>query len=67
MEPVVDNPSILEAILFVAESPVPIEELAEVLEVGLDEVESDLQVLGERMKGGGLELRNVGGGWRLYT
>lgn len=62
-----DNPSILEAILFVAESPVPIEELAEVLEVGLDEVEGDLQVLGERLQGGGLELRNVGGGWRLYT
>jgi segregation and condensation protein B len=67
MESMMDNPSILEAILFVAESPVPIEELAEVLELPVTEVRADLDVLAERLSDRGLELRNVGGGWRLYT
>lgn len=62
-----DVPSILEAILFVAESPVPIEELAEVLELPVSEVRSELDVLADRLADRGLELRSVGGGWRLYT
>lgn len=62
-----DNASILEAILFVAESPVPIEELAEVLEVAVTDVQKELDVLADRLLDHGLELRNVGGGWRLYS
>ncbi|MFW2339178.1 MAG: SMC-Scp complex subunit ScpB [Acidimicrobiia bacterium] len=62
-----DNASILEAILFVAESPVPIEELAEVLEVAVTDVQKELDVLADRLVDHGLELRNVGGGWRLYS
>ena len=62
-----DNASILEAILFVAESPVPIEELAEVLEVAVADVQKELDVLADRLVDHGLELRNVGGGWRLYS
>ena len=62
-----DNASILEAILFVAESPVPIEELAEVLEVAVVDVQKELDVLADRLVDHGLELRNVGGGWRLYS
>lgn len=62
-----DNPSIIEAILFVAETPVPLEELSEVLELPADEVRSALDALADRLSGRGLELRNVGGGWRLYT
>lgn len=62
-----DVPSILEAILFVAESPVPIEELAEVLELPVSEVRSELDVLADHLTDRGLELRSVGGGWRLYT
>ena len=62
-----DNASVLEAILFVTESPVPIEELAEVLEVAVTEVQNELDVLSDRLVDRGLELRNVGGGWRLYT
>lgn len=62
-----DNASILEAILFVAESPVPIEELAEVLEVAVTDVQKELDVLADRLHDHGLELRNVGGGWRLYS
>ena len=62
-----DNASILQAILFVAESPVPIEELAEVLEVAVADVQKELDVLADRLVDHGLELRNVGGGWRLYS
>lgn len=60
-------PEILEAILFVAEAPVPIEELAEVLEIPIGEVEQHLQSLERLLEGRGIGLRNVGGGWRLYT
>lgn len=59
----------LEAILFVTESPVPLGELAEVLElpkheveVLLDRFQADLQ---ERESG--LVLRSTAGGWRLYS
>lgn len=62
------NPSvIIEAILFVAEEPVPIEELAEVLERPVAEIRDDLGELARRLDGSGLILREVGGGWRLYT
>lgn len=62
-----DVPAILEAILFVAESPVPLAELAEVLELPPDQVRRELDELDLRLSGRGLELRNVGGGWRLYS
>ncbi len=59
----------LEAILFVTEAPVPLEELAEVLECTreeaqglLDELAADLEA-----RGSGLVLRSRGGGWRLYS
>ena len=59
----------LEAILFVTEAPVPASELAEVLEIPKREVEELLGSLaadlGERPCG--LVLRNVSGGWRLYS
>ena len=59
----------LEAILFVAESPIPVGELAEVLEVPKAEVKTLLDHLGERLsaRGSGLVLKEVAGGWRLYT
>jgi segregation and condensation protein B len=59
----------LEAILFVAESPVPAAELSQVLEVPPDEVTEALADLGRRLSqtGSGLVLREAGGGWRLYT
>ncbi len=59
----------LEAILFVTESPVPVGELAEVLEIGVEaasELLADLEnSLSER--GSGLVLREAAGGWRLYS
>ncbi len=39
----------LEAILFVTESPVPIEELAEVLEVSKDQIQIELDALGAEL------------------
>jgi len=59
----------LEAILFVTESPIPIGELAEVLEVSTDEVSTLLEQLEAGMveRGSGLCIRNTAGGWRMYT
>lgn len=59
----------LEAILFVAEAPVPAKELAEVLEVGLADVVGMLETWAEELRGDdrGIELREIAGGWRLYT
>jgi segregation and condensation protein B len=59
----------LEAVLFVTEAPVPLGELAEVLELPKRQVEDLLiqlrQELAERESG--LVLREVAGGWRLYS
>jgi len=59
----------LEAILFVTEAPVPVGELAEVLEVPKDRVEEMLESLTRELedRGSGLVLRQVAGGWRLYS
>jgi segregation and condensation protein B len=59
----------LEAILFVTESPVPIEELAEVLELPRQQVQSELDELAADLvsRDGGFVLRQAGGGWRLYS
>lgn len=59
----------LEAILFVAEEPVPVQEIAEVLEVPPAAVEEGLAALASRLEstGAGLVLRPAAGGWRLYT
>lgn len=59
----------LEAILFVAEEPVPVQELAEVLEVPPAAVEEALSALQARLgtSGSGLVVRPAGAGWRLYT
>lgn len=59
----------LEAILFVAEAPVPAQEIAEVLEVPPASIEQALAALEARLEAtkGGLVLRAAAGGWRLYT
>ena len=57
----------LEAILFVAEAPVPEAELAEVLETPLDEIKELLNGLESSLDGRGICLRKVAGGWRMYT
>lgn len=61
--------ALVEALLFVAEHPVPVEELAEVLEIPRPDVEDQLEALRLSLNEGGrgIELRHVGGGWRLAT
>jgi segregation and condensation protein B len=59
----------IEAILFVAETPVTEVELAEVLEVPRTEVAEIVASLQEEYtaRAGGLVLRQIAGGWRFYT
>jgi segregation and condensation protein B len=59
----------LEAILFVTEAPVPTSELAEVLELSIEDVERLLTELSEGLdaRDSGLVLRQAAHGWRLYT
>lgn len=59
----------LEAILFVADEPVPLTQLAQVTETAKDEVTQALEDLraGFEASGRGVTLRDVAGGWRMYT
>jgi segregation and condensation protein B len=59
----------LEAILFVTEAPVPASELAEVMELSPQVVEQLLMELETSLdeRKSGICLRQVAGGWRLYT
>ena len=59
----------LEAILLVADEPVPAVVLAQVLERPRDEVAAALRALASAYtaEGRGFDLREVAGGWRLYT
>ena len=59
----------LEAILLVADEPVPVVVLAQVLERPRNEVAAELRDLAEEyvQEGRGFDLREVAGGWRFYT
>ncbi len=61
--------STLEAILFVAEEPLPARELAQVLEQPTKLVTEALTELAADLEAGdrGIHLEQVAGGWRLYT
>lgn len=59
--------AIIEAILFVAEEPVPASEIAEVTEQPLEQVESVLEGMRPDFEDRGMVLRRTGGGWRLYS
>ena len=62
-------PAVLEAILLVTDEPVPAMTLAQVVERPTGEVEAALGTLADEygQQGRGFELRQVAGGWRLYT
>jgi segregation and condensation protein B len=66
---VVRDIAALEAVLFVTEHPVPVTELAEVLELPVPQVEELLETLRREMgeRESGLVLRSAAGGWRLYS
>src|SRR6202453_3886343 len=59
----------LEAILLVADEPVPVVMLAQVLERPRNEVAAELCDLAAAYtaEGRGFELREIAGGWRYYT
>lgn len=59
----------IEALLFVSDEPVSAARIARVLEAAPGEVESALADLSEeyREQERGFQLREVAGGWRLYT
>ena len=62
-------PAALEAVLLVTDEPVPAVTLAQVVERPTGEVERVLHQLAREYveQGRGFELRQVAGGWRLYT
>lgn len=59
----------LEAILLVADEPVPVVVLAQVLERPRDAIAAALRELaaGYTQDGRGFDLREIAGGWRFYT
>lgn len=61
--------ALLEAMLFVAEDPIPATEMAEVLEQPLATIEEELAAYARGLQEDerGLVLRELGGGWRLFT
>ncbi len=60
---------IIEAILFVAEEPITVGDLAQVMELSRADVENHLEQLQSDLAAAdrGVVLRQVAGGWRLYT
>jgi len=62
-------PAVLEALLLVTDEPVPATVLAQVAEVPVPGVEAALAALAADYdaSGRGFALREVAGGWRLYT
>ena len=65
----IDHRQGLEALLFLAPEPVPAHELADALQVDVDEAEDLCQELAAayRDEQRGLAVRRAGGGWRMYT
>jgi segregation and condensation protein B len=57
----------LEALLFLAPQPVPVDELADALRAEEDEVRAGLHGLRAALRGRGVVLREVGGGWTLAS
>jgi segregation and condensation protein B len=59
----------LEAILLVADEPIPVNVIAQVVERSTDEVSAALAELAESYTadGRGFELSEIAGGWRFYT
>lgn len=61
--------SICEALIFVADEPVPVKLLAEVLEEQKDAIQAALEQLETKFteRDSGLMLREIGGGWQIST
>lgn len=61
--------SIVEALIFVADEPITVKVLAEVLEEDRETIEAAIEELrGEyEQREGGLQLREIAGGWQIST
>lgn len=57
----------LEAILFVATDPIPLTQLAQVTETAKKDVQAELEAMRDEYEDRGMVLREVAGGWRMYT
>ena len=62
-------PAAIEALLFVSDEPVNAVVLAKMLDENVEEIELALDTLQKQLDEGGrgIQLREVAGGWRLYT
>lgn len=62
-------PGAIEALLFVSDEPVSAMTLADMLEIDLSVTQEALDALAHRLESSdaGVQLREVAGGWRLYT
>src|SRR5690606_24503280 len=59
---------IIEAILFAAEAPLPLEKIAGTLEISSEAALAELEVLREeKLRIGGLQIVEVSGGWQMLT
>ncbi len=61
--------AVLEALLLVVDTPVTVEQLASATEQPAYRVGAKLQVMADelRTRESGIDLREAGGGWRMYT
>src|SRR5438445_1030251 len=59
----------LEALLLVVDTPVTVDQLAAATEQPAYRVAAKLQLMAEELtaRGSGIDLREAGGGWRMYT
>jgi segregation and condensation protein B len=61
--------SALEALLLVVDTPAPVDSLASALDEPIERVEGKLRRMAADLaeRGSGIDLREAGGGWRMYT
>ncbi|WP_071286057.1 SMC-Scp complex subunit ScpB [Mycolicibacterium llatzerense] len=61
--------SALEALLLVVDTPAPVDSLASALDEPIERVEDKLRRMAAELagRGSGIDLREAGGGWRMYT
>ena len=64
-----DLTRVLEALLLVVDTPVPVETLASATEQPVYRISDALRRMAEDLtaRGSGIDLREMGGGWRMYT
>jgi segregation and condensation protein B len=61
--------AVLEALLLVVDTPVPIDALAAAIQQPAYRVSAKLKLMAEELRAreSGIDLREAGGGWRMYT